>query len=175
MTKPESTTKIPAPIYAAAGAGDLAIERLRKLPERVAQLQDRLQAELPGRITVLQDKITQRVAELPALVAELRQRVVDADADKLREGARRNAQLVLTNAQAAQEKAAAIYAGLVARGEQVVGRGTPGHGTQTVVAEVIAAPGQVSVPAPAGEVLEGDLTGTPTARKRPASRGRKAH
>ena len=28
----EPTTKIPTPLYAAAGAGDLAMERLRKLP-----------------------------------------------------------------------------------------------------------------------------------------------
>src|SRR5690242_16099846 len=103
-------TKIPAPIYAAAGAGDLAMERLRKLPGKVAELQDRVQTELPGRLTELQDKVTQKVAEIPSLVAELRQRVVDADTDKLRDSARRNAQTVLANAQAAQKRAQEIYA-----------------------------------------------------------------
>lgn len=137
-------TRIPNPLYAAAGAGDIAIERLRQLPAKVAVLQERLQDELPGRISVWQDKITQKVAEFPSLVAELRQRVVDADSDKLRESARRNAQTALTGAQAAQEKAAAVYARLIARGEQVVGHaaGTPRR--ETVHAEVIAGPKTVS-------------------------------
>jgi hypothetical protein len=136
----ETTTKIPNPIYAAAGAGDLAIERLRKLPARVADLQERvnaLQDELPGRFNVLQDKVTQKVAEIPSLVAEFRQRVVDTDTDKLREAARRNANVVVTNAQAAQERAAAIYADLVTRGEQVVGRGMPDPRSLRIVAEVV--------------------------------------
>ena len=33
MTQPK-TTRIPAPLYAAAGAGDLAFQQLRKLPDR---------------------------------------------------------------------------------------------------------------------------------------------
>jgi heparin binding hemagglutinin HbhA len=154
------TTKIPGPLYAAAGAGDLAIERLRKVPAKVAELQERFQTEFPGRVNVLQDKITARVAELPAIVAEFRQRVVDTDADKLRESARRNADVVRTNAQAAQEKATAIYAELVARGTQVVGRTIPGP-NDMLVAEVYAAPANAVT---TDEVLEGDVTGTPTAR-----------
>lgn len=147
----ETTTKIPAPIYAAAGAGDIAIERLRKLPERVAVLQERankLQDELPARFTVIQDKVTQKVAELPSLVAELRQRFVDADTDKVREAARRNVGVVRTNAQAAQEKAAAIYAELVTRGEQVVGRSMPAHRPDRIVAEIVTADETVTTAAP---------------------------
>ncbi len=154
------TTKIPGPLYAAAGAGDLAIERLRTVPERVAKLQDRLQAELPDRVNELQDKITQRVAELPAFVAELRQRVIDTDTDKLRESAQRNAAAFRSNAQIAQERAAAIYADLVARGEQVVGRTMPPYANDTLIAEVIQAPARASA-AVADEVLEGDLTDAP--------------
>src|ERR1051326_7281905 len=115
-------TKIPAPLYAAAGAGDLAMERLRKIPGKVAELQDRVQTELPGRISTLSNKVTQKVAEIPSIVAEFRQRVVDTDAEKLREAGRRNAQVVLTNVQAAQKRAQDIYAQLVAHGEEVVGR-----------------------------------------------------
>ena len=150
----ETNTKIPAPIYAAAGAGDLAIERLRKLPERVAGLQERmttLQDELPGRLNVFQDKVTQKVAELPSLVAELRQRVVDTDTDKLRESARRNAGVVRTNAQAAQEKAAAIYAELVTRGEQVVGRSMPAQRPEPIHAEIVTPD---ATPTPAIDVAE---------------------
>jgi heparin binding hemagglutinin HbhA len=152
MMTTETTNKIPAPIYAAAGAGDLAIERLRKLPERVAVLQERIQDELPGRLTVLQDKVTQKVAEFPSLVAELRQRVVDTDTDKIRDAARRNAGVMRTNAQAAQEKAAAIYAELVTRGEQVVGRGTPAARPERVVAEVVT-----TKPAKTEAIAETDL------------------
>ncbi|HEU0239068.1 MAG TPA: hypothetical protein VFR11_07270 [Micromonosporaceae bacterium] len=153
------TTKIPGPLYAAAGAGDLAIEGLRKVPARVAKLQDRLQTEMPGRVNGWQDRITQKVAELPSIVAELRQRVVDTDTEKLRDSARRNAATLRSNAAVAQDRAAAIYAGLVARGEQVIART---NGNHTVIAEVVAAPASDKDAAAAnGEVLEGDLTGEP--------------
>jgi heparin binding hemagglutinin HbhA len=136
----QTQPKIPNPIYAAAGAGDLAIERLRKLPEQVAVLQDRvsaLQDELPARMTVIGDKVTQKVAEIPSLVAELRQRVVDTDTDRLRESARRNATQFMASAQAAQEKAVAIYTELVARGQGVVA-GAPAERQAPVHAEVVA-------------------------------------
>jgi hypothetical protein len=85
----ETNTKIPAPLYAAAAVGDLAYQRLRKLP---------------------------------ASVADLRERVArtDLDTDKLRGIAQRNANALVSGAQAAQERAQAIYTQLVARGEQVV-------------------------------------------------------
>ena len=37
-------TKIPTPLYAAAGAGDLAMKQLRKLPARAAELRDKVAA-----------------------------------------------------------------------------------------------------------------------------------
>jgi heparin binding hemagglutinin HbhA len=165
-------TKIPNPIYAAAGAGDLAMERLRKLPGRVAELQDRVQTELPGRLTELQDKVTQKVAEIPSFVAELRQRVVDADTDKLRESARRNAQTVLANAQAAQKRAQEFYAHLVAHGEEVVGRSMPTDTVAPVHAEVIATPSTAAVTE--SGVAEGVVTEAPAAApKKSAGKGRK--
>jgi hypothetical protein len=138
----QTQTKIPNPIYAAAGAGDLAMERLRKLPEKVAGIQERVakaQDELPGRFTVIQDKVTQKVAELPSIVAELRQRMVDTDTDKFRATARRNAGVFVANAQAAQEKAVTIYSELVARGERVVGGDAPAQRTERIQAEMIPA------------------------------------
>ena len=167
MPKTETTNaRIPGPLYAAAGAGDIAIENLRKLPAKVAELQ----GEIPGRITKIQDKITQKVAELPSLAAELRQRVVDADTDKLRESARRNAQVVLGRAQTAQKKTVALYEELVARGELVVGRSMPGTRPEKVKAEVLAtANGHHKVDE--SEVLDGELDGKPStataAAKRP--------
>ncbi len=38
----ETKTKIPAPLYAAAAVGDLAYQRLRKLPATVAGLRERV-------------------------------------------------------------------------------------------------------------------------------------
>ena len=38
----ETNTKIPAPLYAAAAVGDMAYQRLRKLPATVADLRERV-------------------------------------------------------------------------------------------------------------------------------------
>jgi heparin binding hemagglutinin HbhA len=124
-TTKTTTRKIPTPLYAAAGAGDLAYEQLRKLPAQVAQLRAR--------------------------VEELRPATSDAnlrdDLERLTVVARRNAAGFLTAAQAgaqvAQNRAQAGYTGLVARGEKVVStaRGVEAKAelepaTQTVTAEV---------------------------------------
>jgi hypothetical protein len=102
-TKTTTTTrKIPTPLYAAAGAGDLAYQQLRKLPEQVAQLRA-------------------RVEELRPAVADTNLRT---DLNRLGGVARRNAASFLATAQAgaqvAQDRAVAVYTDLVARGEKVV-------------------------------------------------------
>jgi hypothetical protein len=112
MTTNTTTRKIPTPLFAAAGAGDLAYEQLRKLPAQVA--------ELRSKVTELRPAVTEAVSE-----TNLR-----ADLDRLRGVARRNAANILANAQAgaqvAQDRAFAVYTDLVARGEKVVStaRGT---------------------------------------------------
>lgn len=181
----KNDNKIPGPLYAAAGAGDFAIERLRKLPEKVAALQE----QLPDRVSVLQDKVTAKVAEVPSIVAELRQRVVDADTDKLRESAKRNAETFFSQAQAqakvAQEKAVSLYADLVARGEQVVGRGytAPARSSEPIRAEVVspkapAAPKTADAAAPktadAAEATETVHAAAKKAERPAAKRARKA-
>jgi heparin binding hemagglutinin HbhA len=181
----KNDNKIPGPLYAAAGAGDLAIERLRKLPEKVAALQE----QLPDRVSVLQDKVTAKVAEVPSIVAELRQRVVDADTEKLRESAKRNAETFFSQAQAqakvAQEKAVSLYADLVARGEQVVGRGytAPARSSEPIRAEVVspkapAAPKTADAAAPktadAAEATEAVHAAAKKAERPAAKRARKA-
>lgn len=84
-------TDIPAPLYAAAGAGELAYERLRRLPETAA-----------------------RTAET------LRERFAARDFSEVRESAQRSTAVVVARAAAAQERAAAGYRNLIARGERVV-------------------------------------------------------
>ncbi|MEU8155370.1 hypothetical protein AB0B94_17040 [Micromonospora sp. NPDC048986] len=125
MSEPK-TNRIPAPIYAAAGAGELAIEQLRKLPAVVGVLSTRVVADLGGRAVLtgfeLKQKATEtlRTANETADLAKLRE---VADIDKLRAAATRNAALVVAGAQVAQERAFAAYGALVARGERVVGAG----------------------------------------------------
>jgi hypothetical protein len=92
MTTKTQARKIPAPIYAAAGAGDLAYEQIRKL------------------VAELRPAVTEAVSE-PRLRADL---------NKLRKVARRNAAAFVSGAQVAQERATAVYTDLVARGERVV-------------------------------------------------------
>jgi hypothetical protein len=102
MTTKTTTRKIPGPLYAAAGAGDLAYQRLRKLPEQVSSLRDR--------VSELRPAVSEAVSE-----TNLR-----ADLDRLRQVARRNAANIVAGAQQASERAAAVYTQLVVRGEKVV-------------------------------------------------------
>ncbi|MDG6100647.1 hypothetical protein Daura_03115 [Dactylosporangium aurantiacum] len=129
MTTSTTTRKIPTPLYAAAGAGDLAYQQLRKLPAQVAHLRA-------------------RVEELRPAVTDVKLR---QDLDRLRGAARRNAESILANAQAgaqvAQDRALAVYTDLVSRGEKVVagGRTTEAKieiepATKTVTAEVAVTP-----------------------------------
>ncbi|MEV6923607.1 hypothetical protein AB0M46_03690 [Dactylosporangium sp. NPDC051485] len=97
-TTKSTTRKIPNPLYAAAGAGDLAYQQLRRLPEQVAHLRA-------------------RVEELRPAVAGA---VSEDNLRTLRGVARRNAANLLASAQVAQDRAVAVYTGLVARGEKVV-------------------------------------------------------
>jgi hypothetical protein len=86
----EITNRLPKPLYAVAGASEIAYRGLRTLPDRVEALRDQLtprvrtlRAELPGRVEALRTEVPARVNTLVA-------------------GARE------------------VYGGLVARGEKVV-------------------------------------------------------
>ena len=89
MTTTQTKNRIPTPLYAAAGAADLAYQKLRDL----------------------QAKVTEQ---------GIRPAGRELDVERLRSVARRNAAAVVAGAQAAQEKAVALYTDLVARGEKVV-------------------------------------------------------
>jgi hypothetical protein len=105
----QTKTRIPAPLYAAAGAGDLAYQQLRKLPAVVNELSDRAVASL-------------RTANDSAstTAASLKTTATSTDFDKLRDSATASA---IAFAHAAQERAVAVYTALVAHGERVVGTG----------------------------------------------------
>ncbi|BBH64995.1 hypothetical protein ACTI_16800 [Actinoplanes sp. OR16] len=105
----QTKTKIPAPLYAAAGAGDLAYQQLRKLPAVLTELSDKAAASLK----VYNDQAGTKAAEL-------RDKANTTDFVALRENATTAANAF---AQVAQERAVALYTELVARGERVVGTG----------------------------------------------------
>ncbi|ROT31922.1 hypothetical protein [Micromonospora sp. HM5-17] len=189
------TTRIPGPLYAVAGAGDLAYQQLRRLPAVVSRLGDEATR------SELREKAVATTAELRekarATTAELRDRAVltlrnttpstlrqratgrDFDLDRLREATIRNAAAVVAGAQAAQERALAVYGELVARGERVVGSGVV-RAADTVNADMSAteAPADTATgastasdtPSPA-EVAERAET-APTPAKKATSRRR---
>lgn len=105
----QTKTRFPAPLYAAAGAGDLAYQQLRRLPAVLNELSERASASLR---TYNQ--------QANAKAAEIRQKANDTDFDALRGNA---ASVATSLAQLAQERAIAGYTALVARGERVVGTG----------------------------------------------------
>ena len=105
----QTKTKLPAPLYAAAGAGDLAYQQLRKLPAVVTELSEKAAASLRTYNEQANAKATQ-----------LREKAQTTDFDALRGNA---ASVATSLAQLAQERTLAAYTALVARGERVVGEG----------------------------------------------------
>jgi hypothetical protein len=198
MTQPK-TNRIPAPLYAAAGAGELALQQLRKLPTVVTDLGTKVVADLGGKAVVhgfeLRQKATETLKTANVTATGLREKAVpaDLDLDKLRATATRNAAAVLAAAEAAQERALAgaqaaqaralaAYAELVARGERVVGAGVL-EAADTVNADIeateavtatpaapVATPAEVPTPADVAEVVEAK----PAAAKTPRTRATKA-
>ncbi|WP_422737122.1 hypothetical protein ACN263_27375 [Micromonospora sp. WMMD729] len=193
MTEPK-TNRIPAPIYAAAGAAELAIEQLRKLPAVVGVHGTRVVADLGGRAVLtgfeLRQKATETLRTANETAGTLRDRAqaeLDlaklresadlaklrevADIEKLRAAATRNAAVVVTAAQAAQERAFAAYGALVARGERVVGAGVL-EAAETVNADIEAteATAPAATPAPtAAPVAAPAPTAAPAAAPAPAA------
>ncbi|GAA3249055.1 hypothetical protein ACFO1B_47245 [Dactylosporangium siamense] len=160
MTTSTTTRKIPTPLYAAAGAGDLAYQQLRKLPAQVAQLRARVE-ELRPAVT---DAVTETNLRADLTVA----------ADRLRDVARRNTVSLLAGAQVAQDKAVAVYTDLVNRGEKVVAGGRTAEAkieiepaTKTVTTEVAVTPTPADV-APA--VAPKPSATTPAAAGTPAKK-----
>jgi heparin binding hemagglutinin HbhA len=105
----QTKTRFPAPLYAAAGAGELAYQQLRKLPAVVTEISERAAMSLRTYNEQAGSK-----------AAELREKAATTDFDALRGNA---ASVATSLAQLAQERTVAAYTALVARGERVVGSG----------------------------------------------------
>jgi hypothetical protein len=170
----EAKTRIPAPLYAAAGAGDLAYQQLRKLPAVVTELRGRATAgtaDLRERAVATRADLAERAAATLKAANEtaidLRERAArnEFDAERMREIARRNANAMLAGAQAAQARAVEVYHQLVVRGEKVVGGGVV-QAADTVNADIEAteAPAAVTAtPADVAVVVEAAQPATPPA------------
>src|SRR3981189_3556149 len=145
-----TSNKIAAPVYAVAGAGDLAYRQLLKLPAVTAELREdlparvaELRSELPARVEQLRAELPTRAAELPNRVAELSSEL-PARVEHLR--AEFPTAMTTLVAEAYQ-----VYNGLVARGERVV-EGRRGNGKR--VAKSDAAPKPTRVPAKVGKATK---------------------
>jgi hypothetical protein len=98
----------------------------------------------------LREKAVLTLRNASSAPATLRNRAANGelDLDRLREATIRNAAVVVAGAQAAQERALAVYGELVARGERVVGSGVV-QAADTVNAdmEAIETPAVTATPA----------------------------
>jgi hypothetical protein len=152
MTKRE----LPRAVYAAAGAGDLAYRRLRRLPEATT----RTLHAASGAAAELRERAEAGPYRLD------RQRL-SGELTRLREQARRGGAVLAARAAAAQERAAAGYHHLVVHGEHVMaartGAARPGDGpaAQVTAAEEPSESGDTRPEAssPAASTDEGS-TGT---------------
>ncbi len=100
-------------VYLAAGASDMAMEQLRKLPDRVSVLRGRLETELGG--------LRGRAESARTVLADVD---VRSDLERVRRAAQRNASGFVTYAQqqadTVQSRAAETYEEMIDRGQKVV-------------------------------------------------------
>jgi heparin binding hemagglutinin HbhA len=119
----QTNTRFPAPLYAAAGAGDLAVQQLRKLPAVVTELSERAAVSLRTANERAAASLRTANEQANTKATQLRERASTTDFDALRGNA---ASVATTVAQIAQDRAVAFYTAMVARGERVVGSGVVG-------------------------------------------------
>lgn len=188
MTQPK-TNRIPAPLYAAAGAGELAFQQLRKLPTVVSELGNRVvadgtkvAAEWGGRAVVtgveLRQKATEtfRTANLTATGLRDKATPAELNLDKLRaelDLEKLRTELDLDKLRgAATRNAAVVLAGAQAAQERALAAygALIARGERVVGAGVLEAAGTVNadieatdatIPAGAQAVATQDRTPTP--------------
>ncbi|HEX6073789.1 MAG TPA: hypothetical protein VFZ32_00810 [Micromonosporaceae bacterium] len=145
MTEKKTTNSYAKPMYAAAGAGELAVEQLKKLPETATKLTSRVQTGLKKiDLTEVRDDLENLTDRVRAELNQLRTRITEArregtaevrgDASKIRLNAQSAVSELVDTAQkqlqAATKQAAEIYEDLAVRGVKVLGE-TRVRGTST--------------------------------------------
>jgi heparin binding hemagglutinin HbhA len=172
MTDPR-TPRIPAPLYAAAGVGDLALQQLRKLPAVVTELSEKAAistAELREKAAISTAELREKAASINT--AELRERALTGTAE-LREkagDALRTANTTATSLRgrklaeldvdrlrtAAIRNAAVVVSGAYAASE----RAAAAYGAMVARGERVV--GSVGTPAEAPAAADIELTEAPT-------------
>jgi len=71
MTQKQRTTRIPTPVYAVAGVGDIAYRQLRELREEIPSRVAGLRTEIAGLRTEIPARVERARAEVPATVNSL--------------------------------------------------------------------------------------------------------
>ena len=144
-------TEIPTPIYAVAGAGEVAYEKLRELPAAASRT-----LHAAGQTTRAWRK---RVASAEV---KLDRRALTEDLEKLRDAAQRRASAIVAGA---EERAVTGYRHLVARGVRLID-GEPGASTgpPAGVPAVTAVPATTTEPRPGTRAV----TAVPPATTTPA-------
>ncbi|MEV6207344.1 hypothetical protein [Kitasatospora sp. NPDC051914] len=135
----KKTLSDPTPLYALAGAGDLAYEKLREVPGRV----EALAADRKG----TQEKAAARLQEAQALIVEAQGKVSEAvtalptdlkDLKELQEKAQTFALQQVGRAAEFAVKAKEAYDELAVRGKAVVDKNRGGAGDIEPAGEVVA-------------------------------------
>ncbi|MBP0452093.1 hypothetical protein J5Y04_21495 [Kitasatospora sp. RG8] len=165
----KKTLSDPTPLYALAGAGDLAYEKLREVPGRV----EALASDRKG----TQEKATARLQEAQSRLVEAQAKVADtvttlpADLKLLQDKAQSFALQQVGRAVELAVKAKEAYDELAERGKGVVDRGRPDEAAP-VTAESAAVKPLESEPEPVdAELVEDDEpAGEPAAKKSPRAR-----
>lgn len=162
--------KYPGPLYAAAGFGDLAAEKLRELPDRVSGLQSWAREEFSGGRGKAQSDLADLGGKVGAGLASWRHRVQDiaaTDRTQLRADARRRASELADEAGrrlvTAQVRAAEAYQDLVSRGSTMLGTDAVDVEEPGEIAER-PAPAPEPEPAPAAKKMAKKAT-RPAVRK----------
>jgi hypothetical protein len=152
----KKTLNDPTPLYALAGAGDLAYEKLREVPGKV----EALAADRKG----TQEKAAARLQEAQARLVEAQAKVAGAvttlptDLKVLQERAQSLALQQVGRAVELAVKAKEAYDELAVRGKGVVEKGRgESAGTAEVVAPRWAEPGQAEAPQDGPEPVEAEL------------------
>jgi hypothetical protein len=118
-------TTLPSPVYAVAGAGDLAAEQIKKLASQAPEIQARA-AELPQELRKLAAELPRDLqnlaTDLPSLAAQLQAKARGLDVDTVTAAVRKNVDTF-------QHKAVDVYGDLVERGQKAVSKRQGGSGS----------------------------------------------
>ncbi|MFI6846014.1 hypothetical protein OG535_17555 [Kitasatospora sp. NBC_00085] len=164
----KKTLSDPTPLYALAGAGDLAYEKLREVPGKV----EALAADRKG----AQEKATARLQEAQSRLVEAQTKVADSvttlptDLKILQEKAQSFALQQVGRAVELAVKAKEAYDELAERGKGVVDRGRPAESTPVAAEPASAKPVEAEPEAVDAELVEDDEPGAEAATEPAAER-----